>query len=274
MGIKGFIASIYIGIQVESNWTKKSLYLLYLFATPMASIFTVIIIFGMIGGNLKSDLFYFALFGGLFYFFLADTFFNTAFSVIDDREHYRVLKYIIVSKTSYFTYTLGRGAGKVILNLISITLNLFWIIPVLKIHINLNPLLLVAGLLIGFIGTFGLALAFSAYYLLSIKAETSLMEVLFGGLFLISGVMFPPTILPEFLKVIATYFPLTSAIEIMRYAFFGKHLSQFLSVAPFSQFLSLFVITNIISFLVGFALFELALKSAIKKGYLDITTAF
>jgi hypothetical protein len=32
--------------------------------------------------------------------------------------------------------------------------------------------------------------------------------------------------------------------------------------------------TNLISFVVGFVLFELALKSAIKKGYLDITTAF
>ena len=274
MGIKGFIASIYIGIQVESNWTKKSLYLLYLFATPMASIFTVIIIFGVLGGKLKSDLFYFALFGGLFYFFLADTFFNTAFSVIDDREHYRVLKYIIVSKTSYFTYTLGRGAGKVILNLISITLNLLWIIPVLKIHINFDPLLLVTGLSIGFIGTFGLALAFSGYYLLSIRSETSLMDVLFGGLFLISGVMFPPTILPEFLKIIATYFPLTSAIEMLRFAFFGKHLSQFLAGMTFSQFFDLFLATNLISFAAGFMLFELALKSAIKKGYLDITTAF
>jgi ABC-type polysaccharide/polyol phosphate export permease len=274
MGMKGLIASVYIGIQVESNWTKKPLYLLYLFASPIASIFTVIIIYGMLGGNLKSDLFYFALFGSLFYYFLADTFFNTAFSVIDDREHYRVLKYIIDSKTKYYTYTLGRGVGKAILTLISITMNLLWIIPVLKIHISFQLFPLIAGLSVGFVGALGLALAFSGYYLLSIRSETSLMDVLFGGLFLISGAMFSPTILPGFLKTLATYFPLTSTIEMLRFAFFGKHLSQFLAGTPFSQFFGLFLMTNLISFVVGFVLFELALKSAIKKGYLDITTAF
>lgn len=274
MGMKGLLASIYIGIQVESNWTRKIPYLLYLLALPLASIFTVIIIYGMVGGNLKSDIFYFALFGSLFYTLFATTFFYTSFSVIDDREHYRVLKYIIVSKTRYFTYTLGRGIGKAALTMVSIILNLIWLIPVLKITLAINPFILMLGLAIGFVGAFGLALAFSGYYLLSIRSETSLMDVLFGGLFLISGVMFPPTVLPQFLKIIATYFPLTSAIEVLRYAFFGKHLSPFLAGTPFSQFFWVFLITNLMSFAVGLFLFELALKSAIKKGYLDITTAF
>jgi len=52
----------------------------------------------------------------------------------------------------------------------------------------------------------------------------------------------------------------SSSIELGRYAIFGRHLTPFLS--------------NFSKGSHGFVLINLALKSAIKKGYIDITTAF
>lgn len=274
MAMKGLIASIYISIQVESNWTKKFLYLLYLFFAPLSSILIVCIIYGFLGQGFNSPSFYFALFGSLSYFILADTFFNTAYTVIDDREHYRVLKYLIVSKTHYIVYLLGRGIGKFALSFVGITLNLLWIFPVFNIDTHFSLILFVISIGVGFVGAFGLALLFSSYYLLAIREETSLLDVLFGGLYLISGAMFSPTVLPGILSKIASYFPISTAIEMTRFSIFGSHLTPYFQGTPFSQFMFIFIVSNIISLLVGLVMFEIALSSAIKKGYIDVTTAF
>lgn len=272
--IRSIIASIYVGIQVESNWTKKWLYAIYLMLFAFSSTLAVIIIYGILGGGFHTDKFLFALFGALFYYFLSGIFFNTAFCVIDDREHYRTLKYLIISKTNYIIYSLGRAFGYGILQIISIALMLVWAVPVFKIHLQVNVLLVLLSFSLSFLGAFGLALLFSGYYMLSIRAETSLMDVLFGGLFIVSGALFPPTVLPKFAYVFSKYFPLASSIELMRYSFFGRNLSPFLSEMNVSQLIIHVAMVNGLAFLTGLFLFWLAIRSAIRKGYLDITTAF
>lgn len=272
--IRSILAAIYVGIQVESNWTKKWIYAIYLFLFALSSTLAVIVIYGLMGAGFHSDTFRFALFGSLFYFFLSGIFFNTAFSVIDDREHYRTLKYVIVSKTSYLVYSLGRALGYAILQIISIGLTLAWAIPAFKIQLSPNIPLLLLGLILGFVGSFGIALIFSGYYMLSIRGETSLMDVLFGALFIISGALFPPDVLPRFAFIIAKYFPLSSSIELMRYAVFGRHLTTFLADTTLGQMIGLALLVNVLSFCAGLFVLWIALRRAIRKGYLDITTAF
>lgn len=272
--IRQILASIYVGIQVESNWTKKWLYLIYIFLFALSSTLAVIIIYGILGGGFQTDTFRFALFGSLFYFFLSGIFFNTAFTVIDDREHYRTLKYIVVSKTSYIIYSLGRAFGYGILQLIGIMLMLVWAIPLFKIQLNVNFSLLLISSVLGFVGSFGIALFFAGYYMLSIRGETSLMDILFGGLFIISGALFPPTLLPRFAYLIAKYFPLSSSIELMRFSLFGRHLSPFLADLSMKQFIGLVALVNVSAFALGIIMLWFAMRRAIRKGYLDITTAF
>ncbi len=272
--IRGLLASIYIGIQIESNWTRKIFYLIFLIFVPFTATIAVILIYGILGGGLSTDAFIFAFSGSLFYFLLSDIFFNAAFTVVDDRENYRMLKYIVLSKMNYLTYILGRGMGKGILSLIGVGLTLLWAIPILKFQLNFNLLLFLFTLFFGFIGAFGLALIFAGYYMLSIRGETSLMDVLFGGFFIISGALFPPNVLPKTIYTISVYFPLSNSIEMFRLSLFGRHLSPFLADVPFKQFLLLFVFSNSITLLVGILFITLSIKRAVKKGYLDITTAF
>ncbi|BAL80358.1 ABC transporter permease [Caldisericum exile] len=272
--IRGLLAAIYIGIQIESNWTKKWLYALYILLFSFSTTLPVIIIYGFLGGGFDKDIFRFAFVGSLFYFVFSSIFFNTSFTVIDDREHYRMLKYIIVSKTNYIIYALGRALGYVLLQISSSAIVLVLFIPIFKVSLSVNFLLLIFSVITGFVGSFGIALMFASYYLLSVREETSLMDILFGALFLISGAMFPPTILPKFGYIISLYFPLSSAIELGRYALFGKHLTAFFSGYSTSALVSFAFLVNILYFVLGLILLNFALKSAIKKGYIDITTAF
>ena len=272
--IKGLLASVYIGVQIESNWTKKIFYLIFLLVVSLTAVLAVILIYGILGGGFNTDTFIFALSGSLFYFLLSDTLFNTAWTVVDDREHYRMLKYIVVSKMNYLIYLLGRGISKEILSLISVGFTLLWAIPIFKIPLNFNFFLFLLALSFSFVGAFGLALIFSGYYMLSIRGETTLMDVLFGGFFIISGALFPPNVLPKPIYTISVYFPLANSIEMLRFSLFERHLSPFLADISFGQFLLLFVLSNLITLLVGLLLINMSIKRAIKKGYLDITTAF
>ena len=47
--MKGFLASMYVGLQIESNWTKRWVWLLYLAAYPIGSFLAVIILYGIFG---------------------------------------------------------------------------------------------------------------------------------------------------------------------------------------------------------------------------------
>lgn len=272
--IRGLLASIYIGIQIESNWTKKIFYLIFLLTVSFTAVLAVILIYGILGGGFKTNTFVFAISGSLFYFLLSDIFFNTAWTVVDDREHYRMLKYIIVSKLNYLVYLLGRGMAKEILSLISVGLAFLWVIPIFRLPLNINCSLFLFALLFSFVGAFGLALIFSGYYMLSIRGETTLMDVLFGGFFIISGALFPPNVLPKPIYAISVYFPLTNSIEMLRFSVFGKHLSPFLADISFGQFLLLFVFSNLITLLIGLLIINFSIKRAVKKGFIDITTAF
>jgi ABC-2 type transport system permease protein len=274
MAVRGIFASIYFGIQVETNWTKRFLYLIYLFFSPFTEILVVILLYGVLGSKFRSDIFLFALFGSLFYYMFSEVFFNTAFVIIDDREYYKMLKFIVISKTNCITYLFGRGLAKTFLCIISVIMTLLWIIPLFRVHFEINFLILLAGLLIGFVGAFGLALAFAGYYLLSIRAETSLMDVLFGGLFLVSGAIFPPNVLPKAFFIFSKYFPLTQSIELLRLSIFSRHLSVFMREYSLTHSLILTILTNFGMFVLGLFLFSYSMRSAIKKGCLDITTAF
>jgi len=272
--IRGLIASIYVGIQIESNWTKKWLYAIYILLFAFSTTLPVIIIYGFLAGGFNNGIFKFAFVGSLFYFVFSSIFFNTSFTVIDDREHYRMLKYIIVSKMNYVIYTLGRALGYAFLQISASIIVLLICIPIFRLTLSVDLWLLMMALAAGFIGSFGIALMFASYYLLSIREETSLMDILFGALFLISGAMFPPTILPKFGYFVSLYFPLSSAIELGRFALFGKHLTAFLSEYSAFGLVSFAFAINISYFIIGLIFVTFALKTAIKKGYIDITTAF
>jgi len=272
--IRGLIASIYAGIQIESNWTKKWLYAIYILLFAFSTTLPVIIIYGFLAGGFNNGIFKFAFVGSLFYFVFSSIFFNTSFTVIDDREHYRMLKYIIVSKMNYVMYTLGRALGYAFLQISASIIVLLICIPIFRLTLSVDLWLLMMALAAGFIGSFGIALMFASYYLLSIREETSLMDILFGALFLISGAMFPPTILPKFGYFASLYFPLSSAIELGRFALFGKHLTAFLSEYSAFGLVSFAFAINISYFIIGLIFITFALKTAIKKGYIDITTAF
>jgi ABC-2 type transport system permease protein len=150
-----------------------------------------------------------------------------AFSVHDDREHYQTLKYIFLSGTSYRTYLCGRAATRYLIALVGIAINLCWLIPAMHLPFHPSWGFLAAGALLGFLVAAGLGMCVASVFLLTIKLDVDVVDALFGGIFVVSGALFPPTAFPPVFARIAEFIPLSSFIELMRRAISGKILTDF-----------------------------------------------
>ncbi len=270
--MKGFIASMYVGLQIESNWTKKWVWLLYLAAYPVGSFLAVLILYGAFGQ--ETGMLPYALYGSVFYYSLSMVFFDMAFSVHDDREHYQTLKYIFLSSTSYRTYLCGRAAARYLIALTGIAINFCWLVPVLHLPFHPSWGFLVAGVFLGFLVAAGLGMCVASVFLLTIKLDVDVVEALFGGMFVISGALFPPTAFPPVFAKIAEFIPMSSFIELMRRAISGKILTDFLSGLSTVQLLGNVAISAILLFGLGSLLVSYGSRQAQRKGYIDVTTAF
>jgi ABC-2 type transport system permease protein len=270
--MKGFIASMYIGLQIESNWTKKWVWLLYLAAYPVGSFLAVLILYGVFGQ--ETGLLPYALYGTIFYYSLSMVFFDMAFSVHDDREHYQTLKYIFLSGTPYRTYLCGRAATRYLIALVGIAINLCWLIPAMHLPFHPSWGFLAAGALLGFLVAAGLGMCVSSVFLLTIKLDVDVVDALFGGIFVVSGALFPPTAFPPVFARIAEFIPLSSFIELMRRAISGKILTDFLSELSTARLLGNVAVSAALLFALGALLVSFGSRQAQRKGYIDVTTAF
>ncbi|MHB8070801.1 MAG: ABC transporter permease [Candidatus Cryosericum sp.] len=270
--MKGFLASMYVGLQIESNWTKKWVWLLYLAAYPVGSFLAVLILYGVFGQD--TGLLPYALYGTIFYYSLSMVFFDMAFSVHDDREHYQTLKYIFLSSTSYRTYLCGRAATRYLIALAGIGINLCWLIPVLHLPFHPSWGYLAAGALLGFLVAAGLGMCMASVFLLTIKLDVDVVEALFGGMFVVSGALFPPTAFPAVFAKVAEIIPMSSFIELMRRATSGQILTTFLSDLSNFQLLGRVALSAAVLFAFGSLLVSFGSRQAQRKGYIDVTTAF
>lgn len=270
--MRGFLASMYIGLQIESNWTRKWVWLLYLAAYPIGSFLAVIILYGVFGK--ETGLLPYALYGTIFYYSLSMVFFDMAFSVHDDREHYQTLKYIFLSGTSYLVYLCGRAATRYLIAIAGIVINLGWLIPVLHLPFRPDWRYLAAGAILGYLVATGLGLMMASVFLLTIKLDVDVVDALFGGMFVLSGALFPPTAFPAVIAKIAEFVPMSPFIELMRRAVSGSVLTSFLGTVSTPELLGRVALSAIVLFGIGSILVALGSRQAQRKGYIDVTTAF
>ncbi len=270
--MKGFLASMYIGLQIESNWTRKWAWLLYVAVYPVGSFLAVLILYGAFGQN--AGLLPYALYGTTLYYSLSMVFFDMAYSVHDDREHYQTLKYIFLSGTSYRTYLCGRAATRYLIALAGIAINMCWLVPVLGLPFHMQWGYLTVGLLLGYLVAAGLGMCVASVFLLTVKLDVDVVEALFGGMLVVSGALFPPTALPAAAAKLAEFVPMSSYIELMRRAISGQALTSFLSTLSMGQLLTNVAISAIALFVLGSILVSFGSRQAQRKGYIDVTTAF
>jgi len=163
--------------------------------------------------------------GVAFWSFVQNGFADFANAVLEDRGYYKMLKYVYITPVRLQVYLLGRGLAQLGTAVSSALIVLVIAAIALKLPIDLarvNYGLLALSCLLAFIAVVALASTF-ALFLLAGRDAYGYGELAAQGLYIVSGAIFPISVLPGPLVGLASVFPLVYWLELVRRALLGHH---------------------------------------------------
>ena len=236
---RSFWVATWLGWQIESNWTQPFLFAIYSIIKPLAGAAILVVMYSVITqGNFNTPIFPYLYYGNAFYQYVAAIMTGVSWAVIDDREHYKTLKYMYIAPINIPAYWLGRGMARFLTGSISVLITIAF--GVLFLHVPLNlatvnwPLFIVALVIgISMLAMMGLILA--SITLLIAHHFFLIGEAVAGALFLLSGAIFPLDILPAWLRPFGFVVPITYWLELMRRSLIGNVAQAFPTLSHFSN---------------------------------------
>jgi ABC-2 type transport system permease protein len=277
---RSFAISTWLGWQIESNWTDPFLFAIYSLVKPLASALILVVMYGVITqGDFTSALFTYIYVGNACYIIVGRILNGLAWSVIDDREHYKTLKYIYASPIHYPTYLLGRGVANFLIGAIAVAITLFFGVAFLDVQLQFQaidwPLLLVSlALGVNMMALIGLILA--GTMLLLVHHMWGIGEAVAGALYLFSGAIFPLEVLPAWLRWIGFLMPITYWLELMRRALVGQVAQAFPTLSRLSnpELLGILLGLSAVFALLARFTFRWCEEKARERGLIDVITNY
>lgn len=236
---RSFRMATWLGWQIESNWADPFLFAVYSIVKPLAGAAILVVMYAVITqGNYQSPTFAYMYLGNAFYMYVGAVMTGVSWAVIDDREHYRTLKYIYVAPVQLPAYLLGRGVARFLTGTFSVVITiaagaLFLHLPLDLAAVNWPLFLLALAIGIVMLALIGLLLA--GVTLLLVRHEGVLGEATAGALYIFSGAVFPLSVLPPALRPLGYAMPMTYWLELLRRALVPAVAQAFPTLAGFSN---------------------------------------
>ena len=149
--------------RIKLDW--PFLFAIYSVIKPLAGAAILVVMYSVITqGNFNTPIFPYLYYGNAFYIYVAAIMTGISWAVIDDREHYKTLKYMYIAPINIPAYWLGRGMARFLTGSVSVLITITF--GVLFLHVPLNlatvnwPLFIVALVIgISMLAMMGLILA-------------------------------------------------------------------------------------------------------------------
>lgn len=213
---RSFRTAIGLGWAVEANWSDPLLFAVYTIAKPLAAAMILVVMFQVITQGQGTEFLQFLIVGSALWNVVFGVMGGLVQSILEDRERYRMLKYVVVTPPSLFPFLLGRSLARVIVSFVAVALTLFVGVAFLGVDLRPNLLYLIPATLLGVLAVIALGI-FMAGWCLQLRQEAwHYPEAIAGAIYLISGAIFPIDILPAFLHPIAYASPTTWWLEASR----------------------------------------------------------
>ncbi|MFL5756301.1 MAG: ABC transporter permease [Chloroflexota bacterium] len=285
--VRSFRTAATLGWRIEANWTDPTLFLIYSVAKPLAAALLLIVMLDVVGGAAARQLRGFVIVGSALWAFVQSGMSGLAQAVLEDRERYRMLKYLCVSPEGLVVLLLGRGAARILIGAFAAAITLVFGIAFVGVRfdpLGIDWLLLVSASAIGFVSIVALGMAMAAVCLQSRQEAWSYPEAVAGALFLLCGVVFPLAVLPQFVQAVGLAIPITWWIEAVRDAVLagapssiGGPGSLWTSVTGSARpdattLLIALLATGAVGTLASALLFRISERRAKARGLLDQTT--
>jgi ABC-2 type transport system permease protein len=210
-----------------------------------------------------------------------------AWSLLDDRERYRMLKYLYLSPNALLVLLLGRGAARLAIAVMGALITLGVGVAFLGVGFDLGRvdwLLLVPSLALGFVSIVALGIVLAAICMQTRQESWSYPDAVAGAMFLVVGAVFPLAVLPQAVQVAGLMVPLTWWLEGVRQALVPGSLSSIGgtgsvwaqltgTIVPGSGAILLgLLVTTVVTTLGALAAYRWSEHRAKERGLLDQTT--
>ncbi len=285
--IRSLRTALLLGWRIESNWTDPTLFVIYTVAKPVASLLLLVVMIQIIGGAASDDTRTFVILGSALWATVIAGIQGPAWSILDDRERYRMLKYVAVSPSALLVTLVGRGGGRLAAGAMGTAVALVFSVIILGLRIDLTAVdwpYLAVVLVMGVVPVMAVGVLLAAICLQTRQESWSYPEALAGAMFLVTGVVFPLAILPDPIEAIGLLNPITWWVEGVRRAIvptgpssIGGQGSLWTAVTGTSapepaQVLLALLLTGALVTLAATAIFRSSERRARDRGLLDRTT--
>lgn len=277
---RSFRIAAWLGWQIESNWTDPFLFAIYSIIKPLAGAAILVVMYSVItSANFTSPIFSYIYLGNAFYIYVGAVMTGISWAVIDDREHYKTLKYMYIAPINVPAYLIGRGVAKFLVGSISVFITI--VFGVLFLHVNVDPAainwpLFLLALVIGVVMLAMMGLILAGISLLIVQHVWFIGDAVAGALFLFSGAIFPLEVLPSWLRPVGFAMPVTYWLELLRRSLVGHIAEAFPTLHALSnlQLIGILLGLSIIFGVISYYLFRFCEHLARERGMIDMVTNY
>jgi ABC-2 type transport system permease protein len=277
---RSFRGAARLGWQIESNWTDPVLFAIYSLVRPLTSAAILVVMYSVItGGDFASPVFAYIYLGGTFYMYVGSVMAGLSWAVIDDREHYKTLKYMYIAPIHIPSYLAGRGVARFLVTTISVIATIL----VGQLFLNLGIIwsevnwpLFVLTMMIGVLMLAMMGIILAGISLLIAQHVWFLGEGVAGALYLFSGAIFPLEVLPVWLRWIGYLMPVTYWLELVRRSLVGSVAEAFPTLSNLSdlQILGILFVLTVVFAILARVVFRWCEFRAREEGKIDMVTNY
>jgi ABC-2 type transport system permease protein len=268
----------WLGWKIESNWTDPLLFFIYSVARPLGAALILVAMFFAVSGGERGALLDFFVVGSAFWPLVLGGLTGMAMAVLDDREHWKMVRPVYTSPVWWPAYVVGRalalitsvGAGGAAVTLVVAAL-------VLRIRFSVTPADLAyvsVALVLGVAAVIALGLLSVAAVLSASREAWHLPEAISASLYLVSGAIFPVDVLPGPLQAVSRAMPLTWWLEAMRRGLLPDGARVSFPALSSGEVLGLLAASATVALVVAGMVFTWAEHRARRLGILDRETGF
>ncbi len=220
---RGFVTAARLGWQVEANWADPLPFFVYAVSRPIFSTLILVVMVQVISGGQAGALQAFVVIGSALWSLVTSGIAGLAQGILEDRERYRMLKYLYVSPTDFAITLLGRGVARIAIGAFGAVITLALGVLVLGVRFDLSRVdwpMLVAFSVVGVAAILAVGTMMAAVVLQTRQESWSYPEAVAGAMFLVVGAIFPLAVLPTPLQAAGMLLPMTWWMAGVREALF------------------------------------------------------
>jgi ABC-2 type transport system permease protein len=278
--------STWLGWQIESNWADWKLFLLYLVIKPVTGSLVLVCMYfaakAAATTRVPVEFLPYVYVSNACFGLVGSVMFGMSYVVATDRDHYQMLKYIFRSPARFRAYFVGRGLARafegVIGGGITILVGTLLFRDVSSAVASIDPIWLFLYLLVGAVMLWSCGMILASAVLNMHRNGMFLSEGVAGVIYLLSGVVFPLTVLPVPMQWIGQALPTTYWLEGMRRAIMGPvPAGSPLGQSPIArlsngEILLLLVITTAVLVMVAEWFYRWSVRRAWRNGKIEETS--